>query len=213
MDEHLSFMGYSISGTELQSFFDYFREHHGGKPCQSYDGVPYVVVSPDFLDKYPERIVDVEPITSIFEEYESLKGRKNIVYGIHLERKIRNSRFKDMRYTVQAWKEFDRLVTMYEYKYGKQTILYDNKLPDEKEIDSKTILKLKWKDVESLSDSQRKDMCYFYDFLYGKVVMFSNEVGRIYIGQKYSNDELHIVYVDNGAEKIAKDEYNFVKSI
>ena len=213
MAEHLNFMGYDISGTELQDFFDFFSDKYGYKPYQSYDGIPYINISPDLFYKYPKRVLYIQPITSIFEEYEALRGRKNIVYGLNIVRRVRNHVLRDENYTKRAWNEYNSLLAMYKYKYGEPIVLYNNKLPEGMELTTKLSRRLHWEDVNSLTNEQRIDMRFLHDYLYSKVVLFSIAGGRIYLGQSYVSDCLNIIYIDNEAQRIADDEYNFVKVI
>ena len=159
------------------------------------------------------RTADENRITSIFEEYEALRGRKNIVYGLNIVRRVRNHVLRDENYTKRAWNEYNSLLAMYKYKYGEPIVLYDNKLPEGMELTTKLSRRLHWEDVNSLTNEQRIDMRFLHDYLYSKVVLFSIAGGRIYLGQSYVSDCLNIIYIDNEAQRIADDEYNFVKVI
>lgn len=211
MEKHLQFMGYEIAGDEC--FYEHFRDKLGYKSYRTYDGAAGVIGSPDFLYPYPERIVRISPIQIIFEEYEDLQGRKNIVYGIHLERKVKNHVNGDPKYTDTAWREFDRLVSMYSHKYGTPKVIYENKVPEGSDKSRIFEYYMDWKKVDGLDEQQRNDLRFFCECRYSKIVEFNNELGRIYLGQSYLDDDLHIVYIDNEAEKIGAIEYNFSKLI
>lgn len=214
MAKHLQFMGYEIAGDGGECFSEHFRDKLGYEPYRTYDGDFGFIATPDFLYPYPERVVFIKPIHIIFEEYESLQGRKNIVYGIHLIRRVKNHANGDPNYTDTAWREFERLLSMYSHKYGTSIVLYENKVPegaDKSRIFHDYILN--WEEIDGLDKQQTQDMRFFLHFRYSKIVMFKNEVGRIYLGQSYLNDELQIVYIDNEAERVGEIEYNFSKLI
>ncbi len=211
MDKHLQFMGYEIAGDE--SFYEHFRDKLGYKSYRTYDGDAGVIGSPEFLYPYPERIVRISPIQIIFEEYEALQGRRNNVYGIHLVRIIKNQKNGDPKYSKTAWREFDRLISMYSHKYGVPKVIYENNVPSGSDKTQIFDYYLDWKNVDGLDEQQRDDLRFYYGFRYSKIVEFKNELGRIYLGQSYLDDDLHIVYIDNEAEKIGAIEYNFSKLI
>ena len=211
MDKHLQFMEYEIAGNE--DFFKHFCDKLGCKPVRNYDGEYMVLASPDFLYDYPERVVLIMPIKIICEEQEDLQGRKNIVYGIHLVRKVMNQTYDNSEYTSTAWNEYEGLISMYENKYGKAYILYDNNIPSQNDKHSILNGYINWNNTVGLTDEQKRDLRFLCECRYSKIAQFKNELGRIYVGQSYLNDELHIVYIDNEAEQIGKKEYYFNKLI
>lgn len=209
-------LGYTIDGSLLCNFKEYFE----GIGCVKSNDTPRLTASEHayqvelaFLQKHPNSKIFIEPLIKIYGDVEPLNGRKDIVYGVRITRNfIENPKFyqSDDPLLLAIWDEFDRLLEMYSYKYGKYEILHDNN-PGNGITYIRTFKDEQYLDVSLLDKDE--EMIEWLGDPYSKIVRFITENGRILIGQSYQYSYLEILYIDNQAEQNANDEYNFVNYI